>query len=58
VSTMVEVGIVSAVREVILKWVLHVEWRQLLAICALIITLGILLRYSGIRSRPADRTAP
>jgi uncharacterized membrane protein (DUF373 family) len=58
VSTMVEVGIVSTVREIILRGALHIEWRQLLVICALIITLGILLRYSGIRSRPADTTAP
>ncbi len=57
VSTMVEVGIVSTVREVILRGALQIEWRQLLVICALIITLGILLRYSGIRSRPADTTA-
>ncbi|HZF39157.1 MAG TPA: phosphate-starvation-inducible PsiE family protein [Blastocatellia bacterium] len=58
VSTMVEVGIVSTVREVILTGTLHIEWRQLLVICALIITLGILLRYSGIRSRPADINVP
>jgi uncharacterized membrane protein (DUF373 family) len=57
VSTMVEVGIVSTVREIILRGALQIEWRQLLVICALIITLGILLRYSGIRSRPADTTA-
>jgi uncharacterized membrane protein (DUF373 family) len=58
VSTMVEVGIVSTVREVITTGALHIAWRQLPVICALIITLGILLRYSGIRSRPADITTP
>lgn len=58
VSTMVEVGIVSTVREVIVKGALHIEWRQLLALCALIISLGALLRYSGVRTRPADVATP
>jgi uncharacterized membrane protein (DUF373 family) len=50
VSTMVEVGIVSTLREVILRGALHVEWQQLLVVCAFILTLSILLRYAGIRS--------
>ena len=50
VSTMVEVGIVSTLREVILRGALHVEWQQLLVVCAFILTLGVLLRYAGIRS--------
>jgi len=49
VSTMVEVGIVSTLREVILRGALHVEWQQLLVICAFILTLGVVLRYAGIR---------
>jgi uncharacterized membrane protein (DUF373 family) len=49
VSTMVEVGIVSTLREVILKGALQVDWRQLLVLCAFILTLGIVLRYAGIR---------
>jgi uncharacterized membrane protein (DUF373 family) len=52
VSTMVEVGIVSTLREVILRGALHIEWLQLLVVCAFIITLGVVLRYSGIRSAP------
>ena len=52
VATMVEVGIVSTVREVILRGVLHIEWQQVLVVCALIVTLGILLRYAGIRYEP------
>jgi uncharacterized membrane protein (DUF373 family) len=55
VPTMVEVGIVSTLREVILRGALHIEWQQLLVICAFIITLGIVLRHSGIRSHPSDR---
>jgi uncharacterized membrane protein (DUF373 family) len=48
VSTMVEVGIVSTLREVILRGALHIEWPQLLVVCVFILTLGLLLRYSGI----------
>jgi uncharacterized membrane protein (DUF373 family) len=47
----VEVGIVSTLREVILRGALHVEWQQLLVVCAFILTLGTVLRYSGIRWR-------
>jgi len=50
VSTMVEVGIVSTLREVILRGALHVEWQQLLVLCVFLITLGLLLRHAGIRS--------
>src|SRR5258708_18042839 len=50
VATMVEVGIVSTLREVILKGPLEIDWRQLLVLCAFILTLGMLLRYSGVRT--------
>ena len=49
VATMVEVGIVSTLREVILKGAMQIEWRQMLVLCAFILTLGVLLRYAGIR---------
>jgi uncharacterized membrane protein (DUF373 family) len=49
VATMVEVGIVSTLREVILRGALHIPWSQLLVVCAFLLTLGIVLRYSGIR---------
>jgi uncharacterized membrane protein (DUF373 family) len=48
VPTMVEVGIVSTLREVILKGALHIDWQTLLVISAFLLTLGIVLRYSGI----------
>jgi uncharacterized membrane protein (DUF373 family) len=54
VSTMVEVGIVSTLREVILRGALHIEWQQLLVLCAFIATLGVLLRYAGIRQNPQE----
>jgi uncharacterized membrane protein (DUF373 family) len=47
VSTMVEVGIVSTLREVILKGALQVDWRQMLVMCAFILTLGVVLRYAA-----------
>lgn len=49
VSTMVEVGIVSTLREVILRGAMEVDWRQMLVLCAFIFTLGALLRYAGLR---------
>jgi uncharacterized membrane protein (DUF373 family) len=55
VETMVEVGIVSTLREIILRGALHIAWEQLLVICAFITTLGLLLRYAGIRQDPAKK---
>lgn len=49
VSTMVEVGIVSTLREVILTGAMQVDWRQMLVLCGFILTLGLVLRYSGVR---------
>ena len=50
ISTMVEVGIVAAIREALLMGTLHVNWLQLLVLCAFILTLGLVLRYAGIRT--------
>jgi uncharacterized membrane protein (DUF373 family) len=55
VSTMVEVGIVSTLREIILKGPMEADWRQLLVLCAFILTLGAVLRYSGIQVTPSDK---
>ena len=52
ISTMVEVGIVAAIREALLMGALHVHWLQLLVLCAFILTLGVVLRYAGIRTVP------
>jgi uncharacterized membrane protein (DUF373 family) len=58
VATMVEVGIVSTLREVIVRGPLHIEWQQLLVVCAFIMTLGIVLRYAGIRLQPQTEESP
>jgi uncharacterized membrane protein (DUF373 family) len=50
VSTMVEVGMVATLREVILIGALHIAWPQLLVVCAFILVLAIVLRHSGIRA--------
>ena len=55
VSTMVEVGIVSTLREVILTGAMHVDWRQMLVMCAFILTLGVVLRYTGVRLEQPDK---
>jgi uncharacterized membrane protein (DUF373 family) len=54
VSTMVEVGIVSTLREIILKGPMEADWRQLLVLCVFILTLGAVLRFSGIQGAPRD----
>src|SRR5882762_8054808 len=43
VATMVEVGIVATLREVILIGALHIEWERLLVVCAFILTLVMVL---------------
>jgi len=40
---------------VILRGALHIEWQQLLVLCAFILTLGTVLRLSGIRSLPIPK---
>jgi uncharacterized membrane protein (DUF373 family) len=54
VATMVEVGIVATLREVILIGALHIEWERLLVVCAFIVTLVVVLRHAGIRSSPIE----
>jgi uncharacterized membrane protein (DUF373 family) len=53
VATMVEVGIVATLREVLLRGALEVHWLQMLVLCAFILTLGIVLRYAGVRTLQA-----
>jgi uncharacterized membrane protein (DUF373 family) len=57
VATMVEVGIVATLRDVILIGALHIDWEKLLVVCALIITLVMVLRHAGIRPPSMDREA-
>jgi uncharacterized membrane protein (DUF373 family) len=54
VATMVEVGIVATLREVILKGAMQIDWRQMLVLCVFLLTLAVVLRYSGVR--PLSKT--
>lgn len=54
VATMVEVGIVATLREVILTGAMQVEWRQMLVLSAFLLTLAVVLRYSGVRNIDTD----
>ena len=58
VAAMVEVGVVSTLREVILRGALHIEWPQLLVTCVFMLTLAIVLRYSGIRPESEEENVP
>jgi uncharacterized membrane protein (DUF373 family) len=58
VVTMVEVGIVATLREVILKGVMQVDWRQMLVLCAFILTLGLVQRYAVVRIESQQMNTP
>ena len=45
VDVMVEFGIVSTLREVVLRGVVELRWEQALALAAFLLALGLLLRF-------------
>ena len=58
VATMVEVGIVATLREVILTRAMQVDWRQMLVLSAFPLTIAVVLRYSGVLNFNADTEPP
>jgi len=54
VGTMVEIAIISVLREIILRGPLEAPWPQLLVATALLAVLGMLLRFAGFH-RGASR---
>jgi uncharacterized membrane protein (DUF373 family) len=46
---MVELGIVSTLREVVLHGVLDLAWEQVVAASVFLLALGGLLRFAGLR---------
>lgn len=55
VDFMVELGIVSTLREIVLRGVVELHWEQILALSLLLLTLGALLRFADLRwPRPDD----
>ena len=53
-STIVEVTIVSMLREVILEGILTISWERVLSLCALLLTLGAIMfvHHSMVKDRP------
>ncbi|MGQ9921122.1 MAG: phosphate-starvation-inducible PsiE family protein [Desulfobacca sp.] len=53
-STIIEVTIVSMLREVILEGILTISWERVLALCGLLLTLGAImyLHHSLVKDRP------
>ena len=55
VDFMLELGIVSTLREVVLRGVVELHWLQLVAIALFLLVLGALLRFGDLRgARPSD----
>ncbi len=53
-GTIVEVTIVSMLREVILEGILNISWERVLALCGLLLTLGAIMytHYLMVKDRP------
>ena len=50
VDFMVELGIVSTLREIVLRGVVELDWKQVVSLSLLLLALGALLRYGDLRS--------
>lgn len=53
VDFMVELGIVATLREIILRGVTELDWKQVLALTVFLIALGALLRFGDLRTDQA-----
>jgi uncharacterized membrane protein (DUF373 family) len=51
VDSMVEVGIISTLREVVLHGVVDLDWQHIVAIALFLLALGALLRFGDLRFR-------
>lgn len=50
VDFMVELGIVATLREIVLRGVVELDWKQVVALSILLLALGALLRFGDLRS--------
>ena len=50
VDFMVELGIVATLREIVLRGVTELSWQQVIALTALLLALGALLRFGDLRA--------
>lgn len=57
VDFMVELGIVSTLREIVLRGVVELRWEQVVALSIFLLALGTLLRFGGLRV-PIVRPGP
>jgi uncharacterized membrane protein (DUF373 family) len=51
VDVMVELGIVSTLREIVLRGVVELVWQQVVALAIFLLALGVLLRFGDLRLR-------
>lgn len=51
VDFMVELGIVSTLREVVLRGVVELQWQEIIALALFLVALGLLLRFGDLRVR-------
>jgi uncharacterized membrane protein (DUF373 family) len=51
VDVMVELGIVSTLREIVLRGIVELPWQQIAALAVLLLALGLLLRFGDLRQR-------
>ena len=61
VDFVIEITLVSAVREVVLRGVTDLPWKRMLAVTAFVLALGALLRFAAVRvpgRNPAEQPMP
>jgi uncharacterized membrane protein (DUF373 family) len=56
VDFMVELGIVSTLREIVLRGVVELDWKQVIALSILLLALGALLRFGDLRTPHEQRS--
>jgi uncharacterized membrane protein (DUF373 family) len=57
VDFMVELGIVSTLREIVLRGVTELAWQQVMALTLFLLSMGALLRFGDLRPSNADSSS-
>jgi uncharacterized membrane protein (DUF373 family) len=58
VDFMVELGIVATLREIVLRGVTELDWKQVIALTVFLAALGALLRFGDLRADVVERLQP
>jgi uncharacterized membrane protein (DUF373 family) len=58
VDFMVELGIVATLREIVLRGVTELDWKQVIALTVFLAALGALLRFGDLRTDVVERLQP